>query len=141
MNTWIKRTEREPSASEFPCRAGYYSRGTQDWYEYTSNSSADLGSYTHWRSIKVDPPAWEMTQRERDEAMISAMCSSLQPRAEERAWMHKAAMDAIYAERREVAKIAEAAFGKDWGIDDGYSGRAECWKAIRARCDEQGQGK
>jgi len=140
QNVWVKRSEREPSASDFPCRVGFYSTATQDWYEYTSCSLDDIGTYTHWRSIKCDPPARELTQRERDDVAANAASNEAYRLDADKpeAISINSARRAIYAERREVANLMRA-----WAMGDanwGTPGRdwPEKMQAVRARLDEQG---
>lgn len=137
MNTWIKRTEREPQPDEFPVLAGYYLGGHDKWNEYRCTVSQQLGSATHWRSIKCDPPARELTQRERDDAAANAASDEAYRLDADKpeAISINSARRAIYAERREVARLVDAYFGKDWGRG-GYA--LEHTRQIRARLDEQG---
>lgn len=69
MSTWIKRSKREPFTSEYPLLAGYYMG--DKWNEYrVGTTSIPLGSATHFRSIKADPPPRELTQAEKDEVVF-----------------------------------------------------------------------
>ena len=132
QNVWIKRSEREPQPDEFPVLAGYYLGGHDKWNEYRCGVGQQLGSATHWRSIKCDPPARELTQRERDATLARNIAMGYEGTVTE------CVLEGIYAERREVAKIAEATLGDDWGIDSERRSWAEVWKSLRARLDEQG---
>lgn len=132
QNVWIKRSEREPQPDEFPVLAGYYLGGHDKWNEYRCGVGQQLGSATHWRSIKCDPPARELTQRERDEATIGNIVVSYRYSSPTRQ-----VAEAIYAERREVCALLNQLWAHDWGAKSGLSPVRE----LRVRLDEQGQGK
>lgn len=142
MNTWIKRTEREPQPDEFPVLAGYYLGGHDKWNEYRCTVSQQLGSATHWRSIKCDPPARELTQRERDDAAANAASYEAYRLDADKpeAISISSARRAIYAERREVAKLmAENYADLNWGINEPMvSSYSRNVRQLRARLDEQG---
>lgn len=130
QNVWIKRSEREPQPDEFPVLAGYYLGGHDKWNEYRCGVGQQLGSATHWRSIKCDPPPRELTQRERDEATIGNIVVSYRYSSPTRQ-----VAEAIYAERREVAKLMATYHScENWG-NSRYSKEM---RDLRARLDEQG---
>lgn len=135
QNVWIKRSEREPKCSDLPIVTGYRydSDGWQQsaWFCVPPNTSDS--PYTHWRSIKADPPSRELTQRERDEATVLQLRQRLGTTA------NQDCLDAIYAERREVFKLFTKTYKtEDWGKGSGY---ADSTRQLRARLDEQGEGK
>lgn len=132
QNVWIKRSEREPKCSDLPIVTGYRydSDGWQQsaWFCVPPNTSDS--PYTHWRSIKADPPSRELTQRERDEATVLQLRQRLGTTA------NQDCLDAIYAERREVAKLMAKAYDSAWGTSD--VGWSTSLRQLRARLDEQG---
>lgn len=143
MNTkWIKRTERKPTRDEFPVFAGRYDVRDGQWIETTwYKEIANIWEYTHWRSIKCAPPARELTQRERDEAAANAASDEAYRLDADKpeAVPVSSARRAIYAERREFKALLSQWFkGEDWGQGETAPPVA---KQLRARCDEQGQGK
>ena len=101
MNTqWIKRSEREPMQADFPILGGaYVLGGSKAWDEDYGQDPKNIPSYfTHWRSIKADPPPREPTQRERDlEADKAAYQKYLNDSNATDG--HDIALNAIYAER------------------------------------------
>lgn len=127
-NTWIKRSEREPGKFDWPLFAGYYD-ATLGWTEFVVHRECPIGNATHWRSIKCDPPARELTQRERDEATIGNIVVSYRYSSPTRQ-----VAEAIYAERREVCALLNQLWAHDWGAKSGLSPVRE----LRARLDEQG---
>lgn len=140
QNVWIKRSEREPKCSDLPIVTGYRydSGGWQQsaWFCVPPNTSDS--PYTHWRSIKADPPPRELTQRERDVQWANDLSVKVIERCAlvTRPLSIEHTLAGIYAERREVAKLMADWFRQsDWGTHDGIS--PQC-KAIRARLDEQG---
>lgn len=130
MNTtWIKRSEREPQPDEFPVVAGYYLGGHDKWNEYRCGAGQQLGSATHWRSIKADPPPRELTQREVDKAMARNIAMV------DEGTVTECVLEGIYAERREVAKLLTEYFGGDCWRDEN---KVPDMRDIAARLDEQG---
>lgn len=135
QNVWIKRSEREPTEADLPIVMGGYMCG--------SGKAWDIALYTclppkshwsgYWRSIKAAPPARELTQREADWALAKAVTQNwykVEGGSEELALL------AIYAERREVAKLLTAWLDVEkWGLHPSTSGEL---KQLRARLDEQG---
>ena len=129
--TWIKRSEREPTEADMPGQFGYYTPSGvwSRWADEALPGKHNL--YTHWRSIKCAPPARELTQRERDEETIGNIVVSYRYSGPTRQ-----VAEAIYAERREVAKLMAATYeDQEWGKDPVYFGSTQ---ALRARLDEQG---
>ena len=138
QNVWIKRSEREPVQEDAPVVYGKYD-GPR-WIESSAQNVWHMGlntDYTHWRSIKAEPPPRELTQRERDDAAANAASDEAYRLDADKpeAISINSARRAIYAERREVARLVDAYFGKDWGRG-GYA--LEHTRQIRARLDEQG---
>lgn len=132
-NTWIKRSEREPQPDEFPVLAGYYLGGHDKWNEYRCGVGQQLGSATHWHSIKCDPPPRELTQRERDERFAATIVN--ESLAFDRVG---AVLMGMHRERREVAKLLASYFcSADWGL----ATNSPALNSLRARLDEQGGGK
>ena len=130
MSTWVKKTDREPTKEDFPLIAGRYHENGE-WLEYTHFRFGDAGyqAITHWRSIKCEPPARELTQREKDIEMAMKVGG----------YQHmsrvESMLEAIYAERREVNALLESwFFNPKWGKCDEL-------QAIRARLDELGGRK
>jgi hypothetical protein len=139
MSTWIKRSEREPTAADLPIRTGYY-YDNGEWGEYTHvclNQVKACPQLTHWRSIKCEPPARELTQREKDNDAAKLACEREflgygvnWPAAE------VAVRKAIYAERREVDRLLTNWFGANWSTET-FSACSSLGQ-LRARLDEQG---
>ncbi len=78
MSTWIKRTEREPGISDLPIVTGYR-YDTDGWQQsawFCVPPKTSDSPYTHWRSIKADPPPRELSQREKDEEAYGKWCSN-----------------------------------------------------------------
>ena len=131
QNVWIKRSEREPVQEDAPVVYGKYD-GPR-WIESSAQNVWHMGlntDYTHWRSIKADPPPKELTQRERDMEMVHQLlkANDYPPHT----WT---ALQAIYAERREVAKLLTEYFGGDCWRDEN---KVPDMRDIAARLDEQG---
>lgn len=130
QNVWIKRSEREPTEEDLPIVMGGYMCG--------SGKAWDIALYTclppkshwsgYWRSIKADPPPRELTQRERDEQWVDSNSWPQLTRA-------GAMLQAIYAERREVAKLLTEYFGGDCWRDEN---KVPDMRDIAARLAEQG---
>lgn len=135
QNVWIKRSEREPTEADLPIVMGGYICGSGKVWDIALYSCLPPKSHWsgYWRSIKAEPPPRELTQREADWALAKAVTQNwykVEGGSEELALL------AIYAERREVAKLMADWFRQsDWGTHDGIS--PQC-KALRARLDEQG---
>lgn len=137
MSTWIKRSEREPTKADLPIIIG----------AYMPHVGWDIGLYdilpcpdhwsTHWRSVKCDPPARELTQRERDIKMVERIWDR-GPNGAGVIYIQDKMLEAIYAERREVAKLMALYAGEFWGTHDYSSSEL---MALRRRLDEQGGGK
>ena len=126
-NTWIKRSEREPGSGDAPVVYGAWDGS--GWVESGRyNSTNPIVKYTHWRSIKCDPPPRELTQRERDEQLAETLINR-------QGELERDVLDGIYAERREVAKWLDAQFGVDWGRG---TSATKATRELRARLDEQG---
>ena len=128
--TWIKRSEREPTKADMPVMAGYYDKDGE-WTQYAVYVSfLPCEPTTHWRSIKCDPPPRELTQRERDERFAATIVN--ESLAFDRV---SAVLMGMHRERREVAKWLDAQFGVDWGRG---TSATKATREIRARLDEQG---
>lgn len=129
---WIKRSEREPKKEEFPLLAGNYDGG--DWAEWiVKSATGSLGSAIYFRSIKADPPPRELTQREKDEAWAVEL-------VDRNAGINRVgvALEAIYAERREVKALIDRGFwDHGWGTDRTQWSEVNC--QLRARLDELGK--
>mgnify|MGYP006369740559 FL=1 len=127
--TWIKRSEREPTEADMPGQFGYYTPSGvwSRWADEALPGKHNL--YTHWRSIKCAPPARELTQRERDEETIGNIVVSYRYSGPTRQ-----VAEAIDAERREVCALLNQLWAHDWGAKSGLSPVRE----LRARLDEQG---
>lgn len=133
QNVWIKRSEREPQPDEFPVLAGYYLGGHDKWNEYRCGVGQQLGSATHWRSIKCDPPPRELTQRERDATLARNIAMV------DEGTVTECVLEGIYAERREVAKLMDEIMrNSTWGTSNAWE---PYHRELRVRLDEQGQGK
>lgn len=132
QNVWIKRSEREPSIGDAPFAAGRYLAGEWKWW-VVHKDSLPSGDYTHWTRVYVcEPPPRELTQQEADWALAKAVTQN---------WYKveggsgELALLAIYAERREVAKLMASYFcGADWGL----ATNSPALNSLRARLDEQG---
>ena len=130
QNVWIKRSEREPGNFDWPLFAGYY-EATLGWTELVVHREGPIGNATHWRSIKCDPPPRELTQRERDEETIGNIVVSYRYSGPTRQ-----VAEAIYAERREVAKLMDEIMrNSTWGTSNAWE---PYHRQLRARLDEQG---
>ena len=130
QNVWIKRSEREPGKFDWPLFAGYYD-ATLGWTEFVVHRECPIGNATHWRSIKCDPPPRELTQRERDEATIGNIVVSYRYSSPTRQ-----VAEAIYAERREVAKLMDEIMrNSTWGTSNAWE---PYHRQLHARLDEQG---
>jgi len=130
---WIKRSEREPTQEVAPVVYGKY-----DGPRWTETSAQNVWhmalntDYTHWRSIKADPPPRELTQREKDEVLARNIAMV------DKSIVTECVLDAIYAERREVAKLLASYFcSADWGL----ATNSPALNSLRARLDELGGGK
>lgn len=136
---WIKRSDKAPTKEDLPVMFGQYENG--EWVSLTNHQALphERGQlYTHWRSVKCDPPERELTQHEKDVndylkwRKKLALTQSSEPIA-----MH-AWLEGVYAERREVAQQLKTYFGSPaWGIETNTS----LLNSLRARLDEQGGGK
>lgn len=138
MSTWVKRSEREPTKADYPIAAGaYLSNQTGGYWDegHYRIPEALTNWQTHWRSIKADPPPRELTQRERDKNFALKLAFA------DGSSTVEDVLEAIYAERREVAKLMESGLGPNWGICDNRYKWAEYTTQLRARCDEQGGRK
>lgn len=136
QNVWVKRSEREPGKEDFPIIGGaYILGGNTQWDESVYQDHKNVGAwFTHWRSIKADPPPRELTQRERDATLARNIAMV------DEGTVTECVLEGIYAERREVAKLMDKHYnGGTWGR------RHEDWDEslhqLRARLDEQGEGK
>lgn len=132
MNTsWIKRHEKLPAMDDLPIITTCYEGGkwrTQLWTEYTPRAEHE---YTYWTRFRAEPPPRELTQRERDEQWVDSNSWPQLTRA-------GAMLQAIYAERREVAKLLASYFcSADWGL----ATNSPALNSLRARLDELGGGK
>lgn len=128
-NTWIKRSEREPGKFDWPLFAGYYD-ATLGWTEFVVHRECPIGNATHWRSIKCDPPARELTQRERDATLARNIAMV------DEGTVTECVLEGIYAERREVAKLMDEIMrNSTWGTSNAWE---PYHRQLRARLDEQG---
>ena len=136
QNVWIKRSEREPKCSDLPIVTGYRydSDGWQQsaWFCVPPNTSDS--PYTHWRSIKADPPPRELTQRERDVQWANDLSVKVIERCAlvTRPLSIEHTLAGIYAERREVAKLLDDNLAHWRTANVGWC------VLMRARLDEQG---
>ena len=115
MNTWIKRSDREPTKDETPVMYGRY-KG-EEWLETSAQYGwpASLNiEYNYWRSIKVPPPPRELTQRELDNQMVLEACAKGHLTYAVNDADLRSAREAIYAERREINGWLNAFFGNQW---------------------------
>jgi len=138
MNTWILRSDREPTKEDGLCRLGFYYQ-TGGWSEYTWDcrrvgAPVNDKEYTHWRSIKAEPPPRQLTQREKDDEMAAEVVRKC-------CWSGAVAMSialqALYAERRGVAKLVDEFMqNPTWGRTSAW---ASVYQRLRARLDEQGE--
>jgi len=80
-NEWTKLRDGEPVNEEFPVMVGQWDKN-RGWREHACFSYAHLGlfadcpEYTHWRSIRADPPP--QMQHEEDEAAFGAWCGHVE---------------------------------------------------------------
>ncbi len=142
MSTWIKRSEREPTAADLPILAGAYEDGKWSETAWLAWHLVGRAIYTHWRSVKADPPPRELTQAEKDEQQANDVAVRVIERCTEikHPISLEVALQAFYAERREVAKLVAALFPcfPNWGKESHFSDE---WKQLRAHLDEQGGTK
>jgi len=131
QNVWIKRSEREPTEAELPIVMGGYMCGSGKVWDIALYSCLPPKSHWsgYWRSIKADPPPRELTQREKDEVLARNIAMV------DKSIVTECVLDAIYAERREVAKLLASYFcSADWGL----ATNSPALNSLRARLDEQG---
>lgn len=130
--TWIKRSEREPTKTDLPLLTTCYLDNewcTQFWTKWVPGKTH---GYTHWQQFRADPPPRELTQREVDKALACNIAMV------DDGTVTECVLVAIYAERREVAKLLTSYFcGADWGL----ATNSPALNSLRARLDELGGGK
>lgn len=131
QNVWIKRSEREPTEADLPIIGGaHILGGNKQWDEAYYQDPGNIPAwFTHWRSIKAEPPARELTQREVDKAMARNIAMV------DEGTVTECVLEGIYAERREVAKLLTEYFGGDCWRDEN---KVPDMRDIAARLDEQG---
>lgn len=136
---WIKRSDRAPIKDDLPVMFGQYKNG--EWVSLTNHQSLpdECGQlYTHWRSVKCDPPERELTQHEKDANNYLKWRNKTILSQGHKLITMNAWLEAIYTERREIKQLLNSFFcGETWGIET----NSPALNSLRARLDELGGGK
>jgi len=81
---WNKFTDTDPKPSDWPIAAGYYdspwANQAGPWVtQIFHHGMPQQSKFVYWRSLVVEPPAREQTQKEKDTAAYSQWVCSFTP--------------------------------------------------------------
>lgn len=142
--TWIKMSERKPTAADFADGTRAIETLANNGARYTYYAFFPHYDWIYWRKINlVPPPPRELTQREKDEAAADAYLNKTAFNGGIGYLITKAHIAGKYDERREILAALDALWIEAYGCRFiGESApRHPGWIKFRARLEEQGAAK